>query len=124
MGFFAWRWKRVSYPRDAVIATARWSSGSGGGAHVGKSDEKRERGLGALVFVGAIGVESVAAAARLWIVDGLLERVLAQKPGESAARLAPPSRGPGQPLRVETRGDHGACLDGLLIEGGLGLPPH
>ena len=61
-----------------------------GGGHFRERDLEREGGFGTLVFVGAVVVQAVAAAAGGGIVKRDAEIVAAEKPVEGAPRLAPP----------------------------------
>ena len=65
-------------------------------AHLGKAEQVGDDGLAAAVFVGTIGMQSIAAAAGLQIDQRHRQIVAAEKPGECA-------RGVGFPLGIAVR---------------------
>ena len=111
--------------RHLVAANADGSHGTMGvGAsirclgvvHFGEGKVEGQGRFGALVFVDAVVVQAVAAAAGAGIVERQAEIVAAQKPLEGALRLARPRSILRGAKGLEAGGDHGLRLHRLLVE--------
>jgi hypothetical protein len=88
--------------------------------HVREPEQIGHDGFAATVLIGAIGVQSVAAAACLDIDEGQGEIVAAQEPGKGPVGGGPPPRVTGDDERRAAGRDRRRCLEGLLVEGARG----
>jgi hypothetical protein len=84
--------------------------------HFAHRDEVGQRGFGALILVHAVGVQSIAATARLRIIERKAEIVAAQEPLEGDAGLFVPEGIVGGAIGLEARRDGAVGLDRLLVK--------
>ena len=87
--------------------------------HLKQGHQERERRFRALVFVDAVGMEAVSAAARCCVVKRRLQIVLAQKPAKHALGFLKPMALFRQPVNLQASRNHCASLHWLLIESRL-----
>ena len=84
--------------------------------HLRQRQQKGQHRFRSLVFVAAVRVQSIAAAARLGGVEFQAEIIPAEEPVEGALRLfIPPQVGRGA-VRFQASRDRALRLDGLLVE--------
>jgi hypothetical protein len=88
-------------------------------AHFQERHQEGERGFGALILIGAIGMQAIAASAGGGIVERDLQIVVAEEPIECAPRFLAPAILSRDAIGLQAGGDGGAGFDGLLIEAGL-----
>ena len=84
--------------------------------HLVQGEQERERRFGALVLIGPIDVQPVAATAGRRVEEPVLQVVLTEEPVERPPRLGQPPPVVADAVRVEARRHHRAGLDRLLVE--------
>src|SRR5208282_2776876 len=88
-------------------------------AHFQECHQERQRRFRALILVGAVGMQAVAAPTRGGIIEGNLQIIVSEEPIESGPRFFAPAALPGCAISLQEGGYGGAGFDGLLVEAGF-----
>src|SRR5229473_1588619 len=88
-------------------------------AHFQERHQKGQGGFCSLIFIGAVGVQTVSTSAGSGVIECDLQIVVSQEPIECGPSFFAPAALSGCAISLQACGDDRAGFDGLLVEAGL-----